>query len=149
MRYLIPILFISLSSCKLCKVTENTKEATKQTETTFIKVSDTLLPGFDLKAIPVDVNLLPQYDTIKVTDPKTQAELTIWKNKYGELEANCKESDKIIPKTEVIKSKDKDTVKSKEVVKTRYKYDKWTFIPWGIIALYIAFQVLRRRFLGL
>jgi len=143
MRYIIPFILILLTFS--CKIKESVRESEKVRENVLIRVNDTLLSGFDLKAIPVDFNSISHYDTILVNDPKTKSELRIWKNKYGELEAECEQKDKLIQKVRVEKDKEKSTEKTKEVIKTLYKYDKWTFIPWGVILAYIAFKVLRRR----
>lgn len=143
MRYLLPLILILTAYS--CKIKDKTLETDKVRETTFIKVQDTLLRGFDLKPIPIDVNFLKEYDTIKVTDPGTLAELKIWKNKYGELEAECEQKDQLIQKVKVEKDKEKSTEKVKEVTKTLYKYDKWTFIPWGIIALFLLWKFARGR----
>lgn len=143
MRYLVP--FILILTAFSCKIKEKVRETEKTQETLSIKIQDTILNGFDLKAIPIEFHALTQYDTIKVTDPKTASELRVWKNKYGELEAECDQKDQLIKKVRVEKDKSTEKEKSKEVVKTLYKYDKWTFIPWGVIGLYLLWKFARGR----
>lgn len=143
MRYLNPLLIALVLFG--CKIKEKTSESIRTSENVSIKVSDTLINGFDLKAIPIEFHLLTQYDTISVTDPTTASELRVWKNKYGELEAECEQKDQLIEKVRVDTNKSTEKEKSKEVSKTLYKYDKWTFIPWGVIILYLLWRFAKGR----
>mgnify|MGYP003630998318 FL=1 len=62
------------------------------------EISDTTLQGFDLETTISLPEFIERriYDTLTITDPKTKGELKLWKNKYGDLVAQCTSQDATI-----------------------------------------------------
>ena len=126
---------------------KNTVEKSVQTSHKEVVIEDTILPGFNLRPVPFVVERFTKiYDTITLTDPVTGAQLSLWKNKYQELEALCQQQPKALPR---IRQSEKNTSTSQKVkIKTvvKYRYNWLTWLPWGVIALGLAWALVRNRF---
>tara|TARA_R110001592_G_scaffold268269_3_gene534529 strand:- start:42665 stop:43120 length:456 start_codon:yes stop_codon:yes gene_type:complete len=144
------LLLALLASCKTPESTTTTNETFRFVER---ETRDTTLQGFDLET---SISL-PQfferriYDTLTITDPKTKGELKLWKNKYGELVAQCTSQDKTIKllreKVREYESRESETLIK---VDTRNWWQKLTdlipnyvFVAIGFIGgLYIGIRFL-------
>lgn len=128
-----------------CKTKEKLSKSYIKTERKSLTIRDTVLEGFELRPMPIVLTKFEPGDTVYLTDKTTQAELILWKNKYGELEAECKQGPKIITRTEVIKEKGEKEIEYREKQVTRTKFNWLTWLPWGLIGIALAFFLLRNR----
>jgi len=116
------------------------------------EIRDTTLPGF---TVQTEISL-PEFldrrifDTLKIIDPRTKGELLLWKNKYGELVAECNSQDQTISKLQeklkLIKSRESETVVA--IDKRSWWQKLMDLIPWYaylIFGLAIGL-ILRIRF---
>ena len=151
MRALLYLLLIALSFA--CKPTEST--TTRNDSFRFIEreIRDTTLPGFTVQTEISLPEFLDRriYDTLKVIDPRTKGELLLWKNKYGELVAQCTSQDRTITKLQE-KIKDIQSRESKTVVHIdpRNWWQKlMDLIPWYgyLLGGFVIGMAIRIRFL--
>ena len=136
--YIAPILLLAACSAK-----KELRQNYVQTTTKSLVVRDTVIAGFQLRSVPFYQEKLTVYDTIRVSDPKTGAQLLIWKNKYKELEAWCSQRPKTLPRVQVKESQ--NTNQSQKKIKTVRvaKYTWFTWLPWGVLLLLIVWRLLR------
>lgn len=129
LRYIVPSLLLLAA----CSTKKELRESYVQTSSKSLVIRDTVLAGFQLRSVPFYQEKLVQYDTIRVSDPKTGAQLLIWKNKYQELEALCQKQARTLPRVQVKESQ--RTNQSKEKIKTVRiaRYTWFTWLPWGIL----------------
>lgn len=149
MKYLVFLLAFFLVMCK-------TPESITKTNETFRLIeresSDTTLPGFVLNttlSLP-EITNLRIYDTIVLEDKVAKGQLRIWKNKYGELVAECQDQDETIKNLRE-KLTDRQSSASETIiaVDNRTWYEKLIqLIPWYIYVLigFVLAFILRLRF---
>lgn len=115
------------------------------------EIRDTTLPGFTVQTELSLPEFLERriYDTLKIIDPRTKGELLLWKNKYGELVAECNSQDQTITKLQErikdIQSRESETVIA---VDPRNWWQKlMDLIPWYVYLLtgFITGIILRIR----
>lgn len=115
------------------------------------EIRDTTLPGFTVQTELSLPEFLERriYDTLKIIDPRTKGELLLWKNKYGELVAECNSQDQTITKLQErikdIQSRESETVIA---VDPRNWWQKLMgLIPWYVYLItgFIAGIILRIR----
>lgn len=115
------------------------------------EIRDTTLPGFTVQTELSLPEFLERriYDTLKIIDPRTKGELLLWKNKYGELVAECNSQDQTITKLQErikdIQSRESETVIA---VDPRNWWQKLMgLIPWYVYLLtgFITGIILRIR----
>ena len=98
MKYLSCLLIcLAFASCKTPKSVTTSSEIFRFLER---EIRDTTLPGFTVQTELSLPEFLERriYDTLKIIDPRTKGELLLWKNKYGELVAECNSQDQTIAK---------------------------------------------------
>tara|TARA_R110002050_G_scaffold201841_1_gene336989 strand:- start:33582 stop:34037 length:456 start_codon:yes stop_codon:yes gene_type:complete len=149
MKYLSCLLIcLAFTSCKTPKSVTTSSETFRFLER---QIRDTTLPGFTVQTELSLPEFLERriYDTLKITDPRTKGELRLWKNKYGELVAECNSQDQTITKLQEtikdIQSRESETLIS---VDPRNWWQKlMDLIPWYAYLLigFISGIILRIR----
>ncbi len=104
------IILLCLASCRRCP--ELAAISTEQT--TLIKYRDTLLPGATLRDTVHDTiwQALTKYRIITKTDSNSRAELSYWKDMYGNLIIQCQALSQKAILTETVITTEKEIVKS-------------------------------------
>lgn len=149
MKYLLLLaLALALISCKTPKTIQTNQETIRFVER---QVRDTILPGFSVQTELSLPKFLERriYDTLKIVDPNTKGELLLWKNKYGELEAECNGQNRTITKLQE-SIREQHSMESTTLVHadTRSWWQKLiSWVPWYVILLigFVAGLVLRVR----
>ena len=150
MKYLSCLLIcLAFASCKTPESVTTSSETFRFLER---EIRDTTLPGFTVQTELSLPEFLERriYDTLKIIDPRTKGELLLWKNKYGELVAECNSQDQTIAKLQEtirdIQSRESETIIT---VDSRNWWQKLIdLIPWYAY-LFIGFFagiILRIRF---
>lgn len=149
MKYLLLLaLALTLFSCKTPQSIQSTSETFRFVER---QVRDTILPGFSVQTELSLPKFLERriYDTLKIVDPNTKGELLLWKNKYGELEAECNSQDRTITKLqESIREQHSMEATTLIHADTRSWWQKLiAWVPWYIFLLigFMTGLVLRVR----
>lgn len=149
MKNLALLLFILLLvSCKTPESVQTSQETFRFIER---EVRDTTISGFTVKTELSIPEVLERriYDTLRITDPKTKGELLLWKNKYGDLVAQCTSQDQTITKLKE-RLVDYESRQHKEVIQvdTRNWWQKLIgTVPWYVflVAGFVLGLVLRFR----
>ena len=125
-----------------CRHTKTFVSESSNVEYTY-ESNDTIIPGFSLTAkVPfTQIDTVSLSETIVIYDSLGLGEIRIWKDKYGNLLAECSEKDQLIEKIREKEINTNSTVSNKEVIK--YRIPKWIWYVLGAVALYIVFKVSR------
>jgi Uma2 family endonuclease len=143
------LICLAFYSCKTPESITTTNESFRFVER---EIRDTTLPGFTVQTEISLPEFLERriYDTLKIIDPRTKGELLLWKNKYGELVAECTSQDQTITKLHEkikdIQSRESETVIA---VDPRNWWQKlMDIIPWYayLIVGFLSGIILRIRF---
>ncbi len=127
-----------------CKTKEKLTESYIKTERKSITIRDTTMPGFELRPAPIVLTELLPGDTLYVKDKAAEAELAIWKNKYGELEARCSQAPKIITRTKVIEKEIETENTAREEIKNKRPSFGQILMAIGLfLALILAIRILK------
>lgn len=138
---IIGMIFLALAGCK------SQKEVTTNSHVERISIDrkELTLPAFNLR---VDYPCFPEelrIDTIIKVDPRTGAELRVWRNKYNEMVAECEGQDTVI----IYRSVDKEISTDKSMVNITEKTGTGGFfarfgaaIKWFLIGAVTMFIVL-------
>tara|TARA_R110001592_G_scaffold74779_5_gene226876 strand:- start:6470 stop:6925 length:456 start_codon:yes stop_codon:yes gene_type:complete len=150
MKYLSCLLiYLAFISCKTTESVSTSNETFRFLER---EIRDTTLPGFTVQTELSLPEFLERriYDTLKITDPRTKGELLLWKNKYGELVAECNSQDQTITKLQErikdIQSRESETTIA---IDSRNWWEKLIdLIPWYgyLISGLVIGLILRIRF---
>ena len=150
MKYLSCLLiYLAFISCKTTESVSTSNETFRFLER---EIRDTTLPGFTVQTELSLPEFLERriYDTLKITDPRTKGELLLWKNKYGELVAECNSQDQTITKLQErikdIQSRESETTIA---IDSRNWWEKLIDpIPWYgyLISGLVIGLILRIRF---
>lgn len=149
-NWIVLLLLLASSACKTPQKTQITNESFRFIER---EVRDTTLFGMNVKTELSMTEILerPIHDTIKITDPKTKGELLLWKNKYGELVAQCTSQDQKISRLEerIRDYESKEVEKITEVDPRTWWQKLVDFVPWYVflIAGFAGGLILRIRLL--
>jgi len=121
--------------CKSKKVISQSTESFRLVEVNTER-KDTIIPGFTIRtqfSIP-EIIEREIHDTIRITDPNTAGELKIWKDRFGNLVAQCDDKDQTIERLrERISESTQET--SKEIIEKdpRTWWERLKdFIPWWV-----------------
>lgn len=151
MKYLVfTLLLLSAFACKSPQKIQISSATVRIVER---QVRDTILPGFTVKAELSVPELVDRriYDTLRIIDPRTKGELLLWKNKYGELVAECNGQDQTITKLQE-KVQEFESLEQQTVIEVdpRSWWQKLVdFVPWYayLIAGFLLGLMLRFRLL--
>jgi hypothetical protein len=114
------------------------------TETTTIIQHDSILPGADVEKwfYKDSIAYYPAYKIQKVTDTSGLAELTWYKDAYGNIVATCTANERLIKKFETFINS--QSTKSDVIIKKEMAWWGWALI--GIMAFMIGYITFKRFF---
>ena len=139
---LIATFFLFATGCSMKKNVSKTEMVAGRLDVARQKIE---LPTVNLKVeYPIEqIDTLRIHDTIKVKDKATEAELRIWKDNYGKLQAECEAKGGSVT-TEV--SSNEVVAVDNEEKQVERKGGLWWGILIGAVGLLLA-QVLIKTFL--
>ena len=132
MKKLIALFLLALIfSCKTPESITTTNDTFRFVER---EIKDTTIAGFNVNttlSLP-EITELRIYDTIEIIDPVTKGQLRLWKNKYGDLVADCQGQNQTITKLKerVHSLESRESEKVVHVDPRNWWQKLMDFIPW-------------------